>query len=48
MEHKPELCVTKHSYDSMANNVNPLSANPTKLTNTLKQFVGNSLKGLKC
>ena len=26
---------------SMEDNLNPLSANPTKWSNTLKQFVGN-------
>ena len=29
-----------------AYDLSPLSANPTKWSNTLKQFVGNSIQGL--
>ena len=32
----------KASSPYFASNVNPLSANPTKWSNTLKKFVGNS------
>ena len=35
------------SHPHTKNNLNPLSANPTKRSNTLKQFVHLMLKGLK-
>ena len=36
-----ELIIEVTSSVSVGLNVNPLSANPTKWSNTLKQFVGN-------
>ena len=45
-----DTCLSKfdiHEGTLSPNCFKPLSANPTKWPNTLKQFVGNLLKGLK-